>query len=305
MAWNESIEQEGNALARLWEVCRASVADHQEQSDIQALFNRVPDGKSGPEDWSALNCAEMRVGRHLTPDQLKIEFAGLLGVAEARKLSSLARHQKNAELFTVAPPNIDLQRAAYQNLLYDLQSGFSDGRFDRRNRSDVAARLFRFGLGALGAVFILPLLVLALDRLLGVATKGLPTPGVDIALVAALGVLGAYFSRILNYQSALRTLGFGDVVALYLPHMLMLRLMYGMLGALIFHVLIRSGVIGGTIFPSKDAVLVVYGDPVTPFAPTGELAKMMVWSFLAGFSERLVPDALSKAESRASTSDRT
>jgi hypothetical protein len=34
-------------------------------------------------------------------------------------------------------------------------------------------------------------------------------------------------------------------------------------------------------------------------APTEDLAKLLVWSFLAGFSERLIPDTLERVETHA------
>jgi hypothetical protein len=39
-----------------------------------------------------------------------------------------------------------------------------------------------------------------------------------------------------------------------------------------------------------------------PFWISGELAKLIVWSFLAGFSERMVPEFLARTEATAASS---
>ena len=65
---------------------------------------------------------------------------------------------------------------------------------------------------------------------------------------------------------------------------------------------------GSTV--SFDQVLMVAdGDKVTlgkpllsglsVLAPTADMAKLLVWSFIAGFSERLVPDTIDRTEARS------
>jgi hypothetical protein len=102
-------------------------------------------------------------------------------------------------------------------------------------------------------------------------------------------------------DSKLSTFGFDDAMKLYLTQPLLLRLLYGMIGAIIFYYFLCSGLIDGSAFPKLSDV----ADDHLPdtrnvqgtskkelglaeldvLAPTVNLAKLLVWSFIAGFSE--------------------
>jgi hypothetical protein len=64
-----------------------------------------------------------------------------------------------------------------------------------------------------------------------------------------------------------------------------------MFGAMIFYFLMSSRLLGGSLF---------LGDP--PDAPIIDFAKLLVWSFIAGWSERLVPETLQRTENAARAS---
>ena len=73
-------------------------------------------------------------------------------------------------------------------------------------------------------------------------------------------------------------------------------LVAGML-ALVFHGFMASGIVTGKLFPEfKDAGLEYRGilDMITSLSPATnqDAAKAVVWAFVAGFSERLVPNVL-------------
>jgi hypothetical protein len=140
-------------------------------------------------------------------------------------------------------------------------------------------------------------------------------------MVAAFGMLGAYFSRAIAFQASIASITFDNVMQMYVDRVLRVRLLYGTIGAIIFYFIIRGGLVGGEVFPKlselgigeqtvwklgADGAIARNGDgkPVpaglTVIAPTADMAKLLVWSFLAGFSERLVPDALTRTEAEGS-----
>jgi hypothetical protein len=336
---NEIIAQEWTTLSTLWEGCKAALApDDKIRTEIDALFPTGPKWSSEPEDWYKLNLAEQRVGAHLDETQLAVEYQNLLDLARRRKIEPLSTHEKNAALFSTPPSQgvpLERQRAVYLSLLHTLQSDFVETRFRRRLRSETATRLFCFGLCVMGLA-LLPI-VIYLAAFWWTGGGRLLTPDDDarghrlfssepifgLMMVAGFGVLGAYFSRVMSFQSKLSTLGFDDVMNLYLPRMLLIRLLYGMIGAIIFYFVLRGRLLGGSFFPDLSQIsmgeqvvwkagadgiaIVKEGSRLAPsgltiLAPTPDLAKLLVWSFVAGFSERLVPDTLERTEAQAQKS---
>jgi hypothetical protein len=303
---NEALQHEWTTLRTLWEQTKLSDPAPSQSSikAVEALFTKQA-CQTGGDAWNALNAAEQRVGILLSPAQLKVEFAGLLATAKARAAPDLAVHEANVPLINDDKADMEARHAAYLSLLYSLQSTFISTRLHRRLRLEVAKRLAIYGAGLLLLVAI-PLLPVLINRP--------PVNDISIAvlvLVAMLGMLGAYFSRVLSFNATLASLSFDDVMKGYVGRMLRIRLIYGMIGALVFYFLLRGGIVAGSVFPAFEVArgsgnaMPPGTDPRTMLgllAPDADFAKLLVWSFIAGFSERLVGDAISRAESQANRS---
>jgi predicted outer membrane lipoprotein len=332
---HELLAHEWTTLQTLWISCRPDQKTLDDnpgvRKEVEAIDRLFPTEaekwQSGAEQWGRLNEAEQRIGRFLTADQLAIEFRTLLARARERSLPSLKMHESNEKLFPLPPPDSQVkpeQRSAYLAFLYEWQAHLIEGRFHRRLRGETAVRLFGFGAIAVTLSF-LPFLVfwitthgtkLSLDQ---VATAHQFQPILGLLIAAAFGILGAFFSRLMSFQTKLATLGFDEVMNLYQPRMLLIRLLIGMMGAGIFYYILRAGLVAGTAFPNLATLTI--GEPFgwklnsqgvflkdgegTPaangmmiLAPSVELAKLAVWSFLAGFSERLIPETLERTEGR-------
>ena len=105
-----------------------------------------------------------------------------------------------------------------------------------------------------------------------------------------VGIIGAFFSRLVSFQSRADAFGFEQILNTFSTQVIVVRCATGMFGAMLFYFLMRSGLLDGTLFLKE-------GDPsVLSFA------KLLVWSFVAGWSERLVPETLERTESSAKSS---
>ena len=82
-----------------------------------------------------------------------------------------------------------------------------------------------------------------------------------------------------------------------------------LIGAVLVFFFLKSGIIGGGVFPDfsqigveEFAIKAPTDSPSTIsfrlYYPTKSWALLVVWSFLAGFSERLVPSILRETEAR-------
>jgi hypothetical protein len=84
----------------------------------------------------------------------------------------------------------------------------------------------------------------------------------------------------------------------------------GMLFAILLCFIIFGGLIGGSMFPTihtipdKNKILTIDPDAFSRVLNNvGELSKLLVWSFIAGFSERLIPDMVDRLADKARDAD--
>lgn len=129
--------------------------------------------------------------------------------------------------------------------------------------------------------------------------------GFWLALVA--GVFGAAFSMISQSSKRVREATLDDIEAISRPVQMLIRVSLGAGGAGILYFIFKASLIDGVVFPNLDSLGFAKMKTVEAsndallgtFIPNKDLAALMVWSFLAGFSERLVPSFLDRIETSA------
>lgn len=109
-----------------------------------------------------------------------------------------------------------------------------------------------------------------------------------ISLVITFGALGSIISLLSRRKIELEyisNIGF--------PELIVVKLL-GATFAIILMLFFWSGLISGELFP-----VISFGQYMTIYSQDN-LAKLLVWSFIAGFSERLVPQLIENIEKRVS-----
>lgn len=308
---NELMELEWREAEMVWRVRKQAQppVDPARVQAIDALFYK--DGTLQAASWERINEAERQLALELTEGQLVTQYSLLLTIATRRRLDSLPTYPDRPAFLALA---VDDKRNTYSALLYELQAGFMETRLLRRMRRDIADTLWRYGMGVGAIAILVPFLwLLASWRSAGSGKPMIDETIFVLAAVAASGALGAFFSRAMRFQSDIATLNYDTVIQTYVARMLRLRLLYGVIGAIVFYFFIRGAFVGGGLFPVLTAGMVTEQttwqlylvdhakakDAATVLAPTAQFAKLLVWSFLAGFSERLVPDTLSQLEKKS------
>ena len=311
----------------LWRIRKADTASPADPI-IAAELDRIfydSSGNLNEADWSRINEAESLLGAVLTDVQLRSQYSILLTLAAARALPSLSTYPNRSAFGLLG---LDDKRDIYGALLYELQSGFIGGRFIRRLRAEAASTLLRYGIIIAAITILVPFLWLFFTWL-SLPKKALLEGGAVInetifvlLAVACAGALGAFFSRAMKFQTDSAALTFDTVIQTYVSRMLCLRLLCGMTGAIFFYFFICGKFVGGNLFPALSSGMVTeqtiwtlhLAGPVTrglakvkpqdlraasELSPTVEFAKLLVWSFLAGFSERLVTDTWASLEKKS------
>jgi hypothetical protein len=122
---------------------------------------------------------------------------------------------------------------------------------------------------------------------------------------AIFGLLGALFSRLLTTLKPRSVTVLDELYNAATFRYILLRGTIGVLGALVIYFFLQSGLVEGSVFPKFDQLgmkLVSFGGshadnwPTQLLLPSGSMALLIMWSFIAGFSESLVPTILENVE---------
>ena len=156
------------------------------------------------------------------------------------------------------------------------------------------------------SLFTLPYLAILLFPVFSLA-HNLSSAGMILWTVLTSGLMGAFFFRLIYTQGNIEQLTLEELESSMSWRSVFLRGAVGMLGALVMFFLLRSGLVEGRLVPVMDQLglgsFFLSGKPegsgyLEPAFPTKELALLVIWCLLAGYSERIVPEFLSSTEGR-------
>jgi hypothetical protein len=146
-----------------------------------------------------------------------------------------------------------------------------------------------------------------------------------IVLIFA-GALGAFFSaliRLYNFADLPKALvdpGLGQLPSGYLTIYSLVPPVVGAIAATVLYISFAAGLLQGVLFPAFACKLLdpasptgaflsneqcnTFGHTISDYGPAlaTDYAKALIWAFVAGFAERLVPDALQSFAAKAEKS---
>jgi hypothetical protein len=176
------------------------------------------------------------------------------------------------------------QRGVLARLVNDLQWRYTVNEVKRRYSQDITSRT--------GWLFALALLLFAAWIAYIVLSKS-DSGDLHLLIFAALaGTWGATFSMLGSLKSRLEESEL-DKLKLMRPWVMLLsRALIGTGAGCVLYFFLRSGLLGGSAFPQLTTL-------DSGGVPRKDLALLIIWCFIAGFSEKLVPGILEKTEARA------
>lgn len=222
---------------------------------------------------------------------------------EARNLPPVvaAHYEKEIE----AAADSVRRRALLARLVNDLQWRYTINEGKRRFGKSLARRT--------GLVSVM--MLIAFGALVAVlrwcSSWELRYDDASLFFVAAMsGAWGATFSMLTTMTSRIEASAIYDLKVTRTFVMIASRLLIGSAAASVLFFFLVSGLLGGAAFPTLSKAVAnatgtapvtggcVQGTPGTCL-PMKDFALLIVWSFIAGFSEQLVPSILAKTEQRA------
>lgn len=199
------------------------------------------------------------------------------------------------------------RRSILAAVLDDLQWQYQKNNLVRTALWDSASNLLKFGWFTAFIVSI-PFLCFVFERWTGLQwfshlLERFPNYGLYTAM--SFGLLGAFFSRLtsLNFTSTGLTLE--DAENRFSFTSLAIRGAVGTLGAMLFYFVMRTGIVTAVApdfskFAFETPHLQALLTAADVLIPSKDWSLLILWSFVAGFSEQLVPDTLSKVEAQVS-----
>ena len=129
----------------------------------------------------------------------------------------------------------------------------------------------------------------------------IPTSSEMIVLVFTTGYLGASFSLLVGLRSQIAHASVEDLKIIHRPSFIVKRSFIGVGAAITTYFLLQSGFLTNMLAKSLLPEL-----PISDSKPLIDsylnISKLIIWSFIAGFSEMFVPKLLSGVESRFTSS---
>jgi hypothetical protein len=306
------------SLKTRWKRLKKTDSDIQADSVLQSVqqFMKAYDKKQSDwpkdewdEQWLNAMQAERFMARYLGSTELMVDAEKWLYAADQLSLPTAIYFTAKWDETKAIKDNAarkEMQNVLYDNILERQHWYYVKGRKVRKIRSLLAGEVIGIAV-FLTLIAVLPAIILACIGCLGVwpSTAAADSPWshlYGLYAAATFGLLGALFSRMTYMQSRYSTPEFYDLTNNFTTKALWIRLLIGMIGGLLVFYGILAGLLGMLVNPA------LLPNPsnlqsVSPMNIDSNFFRLIVWSFIGGYSERLVPNFLARAEASSKETD--
>jgi len=275
-------------------------------------------------DWNQIKSIELLLIPLLDKDDLDIELLYQLNKAqvflpqyEADFFSDQFERINRNNMANMEVTSLDVTEEQKRALLTKLTASLQKFYEDRQLRSIFANKarfkigLF-FSLAIFGSVFFLAIGILHPDGIYQYCARYCPkftwvtsitaaipeptaTQQVDkihlhFAISALMaGFMGSCFSMLISLKGRVESITLKELENLHKLHFILTRIITGVGAALICYYFFRAQLLSGSLFPDFSKSEEIRLNSKTYFT-------LIIWCFIAGFSEKLVPNILTRAE---------
>jgi hypothetical protein len=248
-------------------------------SQPPALIELVERLFEQPQSWLTANALEQAIVSLMSPADLDVFFQ--LKLLDARVVLP-ARY---STFFEAAwrEANGSERTALTFRMLKELHWFYAVRQQRRLEEAKIRVRT--------GLLFMFSFLFFFFPKLMPATSEALFRTGSDLKSLYAVtaiaaGWIGATFSMMLNMNQRVKHMSLDPLKVMSRYGFLLTRVMIGIGGGLMVFYGLQAGVVGGTFLPDLTNI-------------AGELsaadhAMLVIWCFLAGFSERFVPGLLAR-----------
>ncbi|WP_420395924.1 hypothetical protein [Nioella sp.] len=199
----------------------------------------LSESEEGPRSWKSLFEAKRLLIPRMSPEMIQAESIRGLEQAKEWGIPEAASFEAN---LNSARENPKLQEAIYEQLVDSLQFHHYQRLLHDQTRSRTARNLNLVGVVVVG-VAMAALIVFSEPTIMRFVVQ------YSFFSVMWFGMMGAYLSRMIAFQTDLNALDHSALRINFSPLSLGVRMIVGALAALIFYLLILGDLVGGEFFP--------------------------------------------------------